>query len=404
MLKSSYAANIWKFYLYRALRFPLLWAPVYVVFFQEVRGFSLTQIGILDSIFWLSIALGELPTGIIADRYGRKNSVLLGTILYTGAVWVYANAASFGVIAVSMVLWGLAITLASGADEALLYESLRLSGRGDNYSQAVARAETIKQLAQVVGALVGGLLALISLGLPLQMSAVLGAVTILAVLSFKEPRSPVDPDRVRSNMGQVLGEALRLLRERPNLFRTILYIAIIPVGPIAIAFTYIQPYTLAIGLPLSSLGFAVMAMRLASGAGAILAPSLARRFGTGSILLAIPIVTAGALIFLAGTPSLAGLGLIALIGFMVSMALPLVMVIVQNSITDNVRATIISLQSLLFTLFSAIMFPIYGLLADNAGLSAVFIASAILLLFYGLFEGMTRRQALQRFHKSKRTM
>lgn len=383
---NPYAANIWKFYLYRAVRFPLIWAAIYVVYFQNVMNFSLTQIGLLDMIFWLSTALGELPTGMIADRYGRKFSIVLGTVVYVVAISTVAFANSFWLIAFGFVLWGVAVTLGSGADEALLFESLRRTGRTADYPRATARGQTVKELAGVLGALAGGALALMSLSWPYYASIVLGVLTLFVAFSFTEPSGGAADETPHTNYRAVLGEATRLLRERPDVAQWILYLAVVPVGPLAIAFIYLQPYVLAAGFEVGALGPALMVMRLASTGGFIAAPGLASRLGTPRLLVSIPIVMTAALVgLLLLAPSVAGIGLILVVSFAAALATPLVFTIVQQAVTDRVRATVISLHSLLLTLFSALMAPLYGYLADTVGLGAVFGATALLLVAYGAF-------------------
>src|SRR5258708_40346663 len=64
-----------------ALLMFMLWVPIWVVFLQR-KGLSLTQIGILEAIAWILAAACEVPTGLIADRWGRKASIAIGTFLY----------------------------------------------------------------------------------------------------------------------------------------------------------------------------------------------------------------------------------------------------------------------------------------------------------------------------------
>ena len=49
----------------------MLFFPIWVIFLQEARGFSLTQVTLIDLAFWLTVAFGEIPTAV-ADTWGRK--------------------------------------------------------------------------------------------------------------------------------------------------------------------------------------------------------------------------------------------------------------------------------------------------------------------------------------------
>jgi nitrate/nitrite transporter NarK len=83
----KYGGNIWRLFTAQALLSLILWVPIWVVFLQG-RGVSLTQIGVLEGIAWLITALLEVPTGAIADRWGRKASIAIGGLLYALAMFL----------------------------------------------------------------------------------------------------------------------------------------------------------------------------------------------------------------------------------------------------------------------------------------------------------------------------
>jgi MFS family permease len=68
----AYEANLKKAYLFQFFMSFQLWWPIWVVYLQDKRGLSLTQITALDSVFWLIIVVAQVPAGAIADRWGRK--------------------------------------------------------------------------------------------------------------------------------------------------------------------------------------------------------------------------------------------------------------------------------------------------------------------------------------------
>ena len=79
-------SNIWKFYLFDIFGAMLFAVPIIVLFWQE-NGLSLTQIMILQSLFSIAMVILEIPTGYLADIYGRKNILLLSAISFLVAVW-----------------------------------------------------------------------------------------------------------------------------------------------------------------------------------------------------------------------------------------------------------------------------------------------------------------------------
>ena len=89
----AYRANIWKLYAYTFVTYFQLWWPIWVIFLQDERDLSLTQIGALESIFWIGAVVLMVPAGAMADRWGRRLSLLLGSLVTAVAVFLFAVAA-----------------------------------------------------------------------------------------------------------------------------------------------------------------------------------------------------------------------------------------------------------------------------------------------------------------------
>jgi MFS family permease len=128
-----------------------------------------------------------------------------------------------------------------------------------------------------------------------------------------------------------------------------------------------------------------MAVQLTNMVGSTLSDRVKARFGEGRVLYTAPMVIFSSLILLAALQVLPALLLIAVMGFLTAVVRPLLLSRVQDEIPDDIRATILSMQSLMFTGLAAISQPIMGYIADQSGLPAAYVALAgslsILLLF-----------------------
>ena len=119
-------ANVWKFYLYKGL-----WGlgmglviPVGMLYYLE-RGVSLAGFMILMTVLNFSVVVFEVPTGVVADKFSRKWSICLGTALMAMAAVIMLATVNFALLALGFLCWGLGQSLVSGADSALLYDSLK---------------------------------------------------------------------------------------------------------------------------------------------------------------------------------------------------------------------------------------------------------------------------------------
>jgi len=124
----AYRGNIWRFFVVQGLIHFLLWIPIWVVFLQD-KGVSLTQIGVLESVAWVLSAGLEVPSGAIADRWGRKASMAIGTFLYSMAMLLILADALSPMFLLGYALWNTSFAFISGADTAFLYDSLKADGR-----------------------------------------------------------------------------------------------------------------------------------------------------------------------------------------------------------------------------------------------------------------------------------
>ncbi|HET9200585.1 MAG TPA: MFS transporter, partial [Dehalococcoidia bacterium] len=102
---SPYAANVGRFYAYRFVSNFQFWMPIFVIFLIEDRGLTLAQIALLETVFSITSLSAEVPTGAVADRFGRRTSILLGATVLSGAIVFYALAPSFGWLAGAYFVW-----------------------------------------------------------------------------------------------------------------------------------------------------------------------------------------------------------------------------------------------------------------------------------------------------------
>ena len=125
---AQFSANIPKYFVYKALRgfsFGLITA-MWVIYLQQQHGLSLTQVTLVDVAFWIAAALGEVPTGIVANTFGRKISLVAGTALMGMSILAWTFAPTVPLIVTAYALLAVGATFLSGAEEAFFYESLQV--------------------------------------------------------------------------------------------------------------------------------------------------------------------------------------------------------------------------------------------------------------------------------------
>jgi len=387
-MKSTYASNIPRYFVYTALKgFGFgLFVALWLLYLQQQRGLSLAQAAIIDTTFFIAAALGELPTGIVADTFGRKTSLVTGAALLAVGMLAWAFAPTMPLIMLAYVVLALGNNFLTGADDAFFYESLQRTGRADDYPRLVGRVSATMLGALALGNVASGLLATIDLLVPFLIAGLSFLILLGIVLTFKEPQAEEQSGgQARKPYREIVQKSIALMRDRPTLRYPMLYLALVPVASLIMETLFLQPQAVALGVPIAGVGVVVMAGQLTNMAGSSWSHRIQARFGEGRVLYAAPVLIVASLIVLAALQVLPALLLVAVISFLTAVVQPLLMRRIQHEVADEIRATMLSMQSLMFTVLLALSQPTLGLIADHSGLPAAYLGLAgglsILLLF-----------------------
>lgn len=157
--KRLFRSNIWKSYLYRFFRNFHFFSGVLIPFFTIWGGITFTQVMILQAIFTFSVFLLEIPTGVVADRFGRKSSLILAGLMGGIGFLVYATYPSFWIFALSEFILAISVSLLSGADQAMIYDSLREIKKEKTSKKIFGRLNSLGLFALMIAAPLGSLIA-----------------------------------------------------------------------------------------------------------------------------------------------------------------------------------------------------------------------------------------------------
>ena len=164
--------------------------PIFVPLVQA-NDLSMMQIMQAQAVFAFTIAMAEVPSGYLADLWGRKNTLILGSILLAlGWIW-FCFATSFTGLIVYEVLMGVALSLFSGTDLAMLYDSQAAINRNSKHEGAVnssaSKLVSIKAFAEAAGAFGASLLMIYSIAWVAPIQAITALVPLFIALSLVEP-------------------------------------------------------------------------------------------------------------------------------------------------------------------------------------------------------------------------
>lgn len=159
-----------KYYLYKATKSVEFYRPIMYLFLLA-QGLNFTQIAILEAIYNLTTLLGEIPTGYIGDRVGRRNSLLIGTVLISVTLLGIGLANTFLSLAVLYVFWSGGYNFRSGSEDAWLYYTLTDELSEREFARVRGRGESAALCVGAGAAVVGGYLGSVDLSYPWFVAA-----------------------------------------------------------------------------------------------------------------------------------------------------------------------------------------------------------------------------------------
>lgn len=206
--KDVWRGNVRRMYAWRALTHMHFFAGVLVPFFTDWGGLTLPQMLLLQAWFFLWIFLLEVPTGAVADKYGRKASVVCANACLLAATAIYAAGKGLPRFLLAEFIWAAAAALASGADEAMVYDSLKAAGDEDRSRRALSLLSSFDIGAIAFAAPLGGLMAARwGLQFPLLAMLVPFSLGLLVALSLREP--PTGEEGAKPGYREVLTRGVR---------------------------------------------------------------------------------------------------------------------------------------------------------------------------------------------------
>lgn len=155
-----------------------LWMPVFFLWY--LRWLSLSQVLLLEAVYYVAVVLLEVPAGVLSDRLSRRGTLIAAATCQMASAVLVCLSSTFAGFAVAQVLFAAAIALNSGSDTSLHYELLQNTGREAEYERREARIATWMFRAGALGAALGGILSLASPVLAWAATAVTSAGALLA--------------------------------------------------------------------------------------------------------------------------------------------------------------------------------------------------------------------------------
>ncbi|PKO14892.1 MAG: MFS transporter [Chloroflexi bacterium HGW-Chloroflexi-10] len=395
MAKSISKANPYRLFLTYSVAsraFMVLVFTVNMIYFVTVAGLDPLQMVLVGTTLELSVFIFEIPTGVVADSISRRFSVILGVFLIGSGFVVQAVFVQFGMILLAQVLWGVGYTFTSGALQAWISDEIG----EEKAANAFLHAAQVEQLGALAAT---GLSVSLAIWSGMRLPMLLGGVLFWVLGFYLMARMPehgyeaaaIEKRDTWKAMRQTLGSGMHLVRGRPLLLRILLVGFFYGLYSEGLDRLWVPHVLDRFQLPTQ--GEAVMVgwvgalnaigMSLTFVSAGVLRHWFGEQVPQGRIprwLTVFSVLLVGSLVAFA----LAGniwfsFGLLLLTGVLRDLINPLYMAWVNQRLDSSVRATIISMSSLVDAFGQIGGGPLVGMIARQFTIQAGLLSSAALL-------------------------
>ncbi|WP_328707940.1 MFS transporter [Streptomyces mesophilus] len=358
------------FYLYAVLANSLFQRGVFVLFLYQ-RGFSAGQVALLQTLLFLVSGLAEIPTGVIADRIGRRAGIAIGQLLIAGCLLGQGMSSHYWVFLALFIGQGVGMACVSGSDTALLYDLLVRRGATADYVKIKSRFTMLGTVTSGAAIVVGGQLQQISWGVVYAGSAaclVLAAVVLRSRVPEIRGADAVDEQHGTEEHGDDTAWRAMLRVATPALV-TLVVVSGLMHATLTPYIIFAQKTLSDQGASTAWVSVVIAAGFLAGGLTPLLADRADRRIGYRVI---VPV----SLLALAAALGLSGLGLVwvTVAAFLALVGIPeITAVLVDNLFNEAVpsrhRASLLSMIAFVESALIGIGYLVLGALMDALGSS-----------------------------------
>ena len=381
--QKSFLSNIKTHYIFTAFKSFDTTQGIWTLYLAA-KGLSLVEIGLIEGIFHVTSLVMETPTGVIADLFGRKISRIIGIIFMILSNILIIFSSSFGFLALGFILSALSYNFESGADEALIYDSLLYEKIENQYMNITGKKEIIFHISRVLSLIVGGYVGNIEYKNVYLISILLSVISLFIALGFKEP-----PIQEKEENNKKLGEHIKnqyvisfqAIRENKKLGYLIFFTSIL-FSVATIAFYYLQLGWSDIGYSASKIGLFLGASSIVAAIASFLAEKIDSKYGSKRIIRIFPFIFSISLLSMyyinyAFIP-------FCIISFIEAIIFVASRDYLNKLIESKQRATILSFASVIYSLVMILLFPLFGYLSNLFTMKITFLLLGGMLLFFSI--------------------
>ena len=344
---------------------PLFWGAVLIDSLQRLAHMSLPDIYYMESVVLVLCVALDVPAGVLADLIGRKKCLIMGRMFLLVDTYLFASMQTPADAWTANVLWAIGFALQSGADSALLRDSLGEVRREHEFKEIAGKSVGGRYLLMALCALAIGPLATIHPRLPFYLGLPFMALPLIAVCFLKEPAATTAAHPIEKM--KLLQQGCRAALHSAEVRWMVGLAALLATTSKVWFFTY-NPYFELVGLPLTQYGVIFFCLNIVAWLSSRYAVGIERHLGERACIIGMVLCLGAPIMLMAAVPIQAFAYLVVIQNVVRGFMMPFVQDYLNRHIKSSVRATVLSVQSSFANLMAIVALASFGFLTGTLGL------------------------------------
>jgi MFS family permease len=380
---SKYKQNVWKLYL--IIFFHSL-IPAYVIerLFWEERGMTIQLVVYTEIIYAMTVVILEIPTGIIADKWGRKRMIILDALFgcMEFIILIYAN--EFWHFAIVVILSGIGHSASSGSINALLFDSLKEFGNESQFEKILGRVNIFDYTAIIIASISGSLLSdRYNFEVNYWLSLIGMSISLIFSFLLVEPLLSKSLDENISII-KYIKISIKFFSEKKTL-GLVLFFGMLTGATINYIDEFWQIYIRDLGVSVIYFGVFSVLLMIIRFPGSILAYKVKKYLSYQTIIKLVLIIYSIGLIYIYVVRNYYSLIVILVLCLLSGIIEPIVTGYLHKQIDSTMRATIDSFQSLGLMLLIGIIGVGFGYISSNFDIFSGYGFSGLICFIYFVY-------------------
>lgn len=379
--------NIKTYYWYKLLSNSTMRGPILIAFMTKLCHMPLSEVYFCEACCVLLLVILQIPTGVLADKWERANTVRIGCMILIMELICFASATDHILLWIGNALWAIGSSFISGADSALIYDSLKQTiGKEKEletrYRNIEGKSTSYSLVLSSIMCLFAGHIANINMRWPVIVDATLMGMAFLTSFFFIEPK--IHSDKMKKiGYQEHMIESIKYVLKRSHILWIISFSVLIGVTSKLWFFTY-NPYFNMVGLDIRYYGYVFFTLNIVCGISSYYADKISRRLENGSGVISSVMILTFPMIIMGTIISKWFISLVLFQNLVRGYLGPFISNMLNKRIDSGNRATVLSVKSAMYQAVEVLCMAMFAIVIAYADLGSAIKYLGIVSTLFGI--------------------